>query len=90
MAIHPYCYKVYLMHKLPNAKLDYVAREVIARVSIVASIINCNASLCGNNHDYCNNIKNPCRELLQHYYLLPLLTKIILLLLEGVATNMPL
>jgi hypothetical protein len=61
---------------------DYMATKVIATISAVASIINCNASLCRNNHDYCNNIKNHCRELLQRYYLLPLLTQVILSLLQ--------
>jgi hypothetical protein len=69
---------------------DYVAKKVIATISIVATIIDCNISLRGNNHDYCNNIKNHCRVLLQHYYLLPLLTKDKLLLFLGIATNMTL
>jgi hypothetical protein len=40
---------------------NYVAIKVIVIILVVASIINCNALLCGNNHDYCNNI----RKLLQ-------------------------
>jgi hypothetical protein len=32
------------------------------------------------------NIKNHCKELLQRYYLKPFLTKVTLLLLEGIAT----
>jgi hypothetical protein len=90
VTIHLYCYKVCLMHKHPNAMPNYMAIKIIAPISVVASIINCNASLHGNNHDYCNKIKNHCRVLLQCYYLLPLLTKVTLLLLEGVATNMTL
>jgi hypothetical protein len=78
------------MHKHPNEIPNYVAIKVIATILVVACIINCNASLRGNNHDYCNNIKNYCRVLLQRYYLLPLLTKVILLLLEGVGTNITL
>jgi hypothetical protein len=69
---------------------SYVAIKVIAMISVVASIINCNASLCGNNHDYCNNIKSCYRVLLQYYYLLPLLTKVTLLLFEDIVTNMTL
>jgi hypothetical protein len=38
--------------------LDYMAIKVIATITTIAGIINCNASLRGNNHDYCNNIKN--------------------------------
>jgi hypothetical protein len=37
------------MHKHPNAMPNYMAIKVIATISVVASIINCNASLCGNN-----------------------------------------
>jgi hypothetical protein len=36
------------------------------------------------------NIKNCCKVLLQRYYLQPFLTKVTLLLLEGIATNMTL
>jgi hypothetical protein len=75
------------MHIHPNA-MTYVAKKSIATISVLATIINCNVSLHGNKHDYCNNIKNHCKVLLQHYYLLPLLAKVTLLLLEGVATNM--
>jgi hypothetical protein len=65
---------------------NYVAKEDIAMISVVASIINCNVLLRGNKHDYCNKIKNHCKVLLQRYDLLPFLTKVTLLLLEGVAT----
>jgi hypothetical protein len=78
------------MHIRPNAMTNYVAKKAIATISIVATIIDYNVSLRGNNHDYCNNIKSHCKVLLQRYYLLPLLTKVTLLLLEGVATNMAL
>jgi hypothetical protein len=78
------------MHKHHNAMPNYMAIKVIATISIVVSIINCNASLRGNNHDYCKNIKNHCKVLLQHYYLQPFLTKVTLLLLEGITTNMAL
>jgi hypothetical protein len=78
------------MHIHPNAILDYVAIKTIATISVVATIIDHNISLCGNKHDYCNNIKKHCRVLLQCYYLQPLLTKVTLLLLEGIATNMAL
>jgi hypothetical protein len=67
-----------------------MAKNVIATISVVATIIDHNVSLRGNNHDYCNNIKNCCRVLLQRYYLLPLLTKATLLLFVGIATNMTL
>jgi hypothetical protein len=76
------------MHKHPNAMPNYVAIKVIAMILVVASIIICNASLRGNNHDYCNNIKNRCKVLLQYYYLQPFLTKVTWLLLEDIATNM--
>ena len=89
-AIHPYCYNGCWMHIHPNAIPDYVAIKAIATISVVATIIDRNVSLRGNNHDYCNNIKNRCRVLLQRYYLQPLLTKVTLLLLEGIATNMAL
>jgi hypothetical protein len=62
VTIHPNCYKVCLMHKHPNAMPNYVAIKVIVTISVVASIINCNASLRGNNHDYCNNIKKPLQR----------------------------
>jgi hypothetical protein len=90
VAIHPYCYNICLMHIHPNAMPDYVAIKAIAIISVVASIINHNVSLRGNNHDYCNNIKDHCRVLLQRYYLLPLLNKVTLLLLKDIATNMTL
>jgi hypothetical protein len=35
-------------------------------------------------------LKNRCRVLLQHYYFLPLLTKVTVLLLEDIATNVAL
>jgi hypothetical protein len=69
---------------------DYVAIKAIAMILVVATIIHRNVSLRGNNHNYCHNIKNRCRVLLQCYYLLPLLTKVTLLLFEGIATNMTL
>jgi hypothetical protein len=78
------------MHIHPNAMSDYVAINTIAMISIVANIIDCNISLRDNNHDYCYNIKNHCRVLLQCYYMLPLLTKVALLLLEDIATNIAL
>jgi hypothetical protein len=62
---------------------NYVAIKVIVIILVVASIINCNALLCGNNHDYCNNI----RKLLQSAItMLPLSTKVTMLLLEDIAT----
>jgi hypothetical protein len=67
-----------------------VALKAIATILVVATIIDRNVSLCGNNHDYCNNIKNYCKMLLQRYYLQSLLTKVTWLLLEGIATNMAL
>jgi hypothetical protein len=78
------------MHIHPNAIPDYVAIKAIITISVVATIIDRNVSLCGNNHGYCNNMKNYCRMLLQCYYLQPLLTKVTWLLLEGIATNMAL
>jgi hypothetical protein len=78
------------MHMHPNEMTSYVTKKAIAMISIVATIIDCNISLRDNKHDYCNNIKNCCKVLLQHYYLLRLLTKVILLLLKGVATNITL
>jgi hypothetical protein len=86
VAIHPYCYNVYSMHIHPNAMTNYVANKVI----VVATIIDCNILLCDNKHDYYNNIKFRCKVLLQRYRSLPLLTKVTLLPLEGVTTNMPL
>jgi hypothetical protein len=74
------------MHKHPNAMPNYMAIKVIATISVVASIINCNASLCGNN---LQQHKKPLQSAIQHYYLLPLLTKVTLLLLD-IATNMAL
>jgi hypothetical protein len=74
----------------PNAISDYVAIKAITTILVVATIIDRNISLRGNNHGYCNNIKNCCRMLLQRYYLQPLLTKVTWLLLEGIATNMAL
>jgi hypothetical protein len=50
------------MHKHHNAMPNYMAIKVIATISIVVSIINCNASLRGNNHDYCKNIKKPLQS----------------------------
>jgi hypothetical protein len=54
-----------------------------------AHFFDCSVLLCGNSHDYCNK-KNCCRVLLQRYYLQPLLTKVTLLVLEGIARNMTL
>jgi hypothetical protein len=71
----------------PNAISDYVAIKAITTILVVATIIDRNISLRGNNHGYCNNIKNCCRMLLQRYYLQPLLTKVTWLLLEGIATK---
>jgi hypothetical protein len=88
MSIHPYCYNICLMHTHPNAIHNYVVIKAIAMISIVATIIDHNVSLCVNNHNYCNNIKNHCRVILQRYYLQPLLTKVTLLLLGGIAANM--
>jgi hypothetical protein len=62
VAIHSYCYKVCLMHKHPNAMLNYVVIKIIATILVVTSIINCNASFRGNNHDYCNNIEKPLQS----------------------------
>jgi hypothetical protein len=75
------------MHIHPNAVHDYMAIKAIAMMSVVATIIDRNGSLRGNNHNYCINIKSLCRVLLQCYYLLPLLTKVTLLLFESIATN---
>jgi hypothetical protein len=90
VAIHPYCYNVCWMHIHLNEIPNYVATKTIATISVVATIIDHNASSCSNNHKYCNNIKNYCRVLLQRYYLQQLLTKVTLLLLECIATNMTL
>jgi hypothetical protein len=35
------------------------AMKTITKISVVTSIIDCNVSLHGNNHDYCNNVKKP-------------------------------
>jgi hypothetical protein len=72
------------MHIYLNAIHNYVA------IKAIATIIDHNISLLGNNHNYCNNIKNHDRVLLQCYYLLTLLTRVTLLLFEGIATNMSL
>jgi hypothetical protein len=50
------------MHIHPNAIPDYVAIKAIAMISIVAASIDHNVSFCGNNHDNCNNIKNPLQS----------------------------
>jgi hypothetical protein len=76
------------MHIRPNVIHDYVVIKAIATISVVATIIDHNVLLRDSNHNYCNNIKNYCRVLLKHYYLLPLLTKVTLLLFEGIAINM--
>jgi hypothetical protein len=78
------------MHIHPNATYDYVAQKVVSMIWVVATIIDCNISLHGNNHDYCNKQKNHCKVLLQCYYLQPFLTKVTLSLLEGIATKMTL
>jgi hypothetical protein len=52
------------MHTHPNATHDYVAIKAIAMISVVVTIIDHNVSLRGNNHNYCNNIKNRCRVIL--------------------------
>jgi hypothetical protein len=90
VAIYPYCYNVCSMHIHPNAIYNYVAIKAIVTISIVATIISYNVSLCGNNHNCCSNIKNHCRVLLQCYCLLPLLIKVTLLLFKGITTNMTL
>jgi hypothetical protein len=64
MVKHPYCYNTSLMHIHPNAMYGYMAKKAIAMISVVATIINCNVSLCGNNHNYSNNIKTCCKVLL--------------------------
>jgi hypothetical protein len=87
VAINPYCYNVCLMHIHPNSIHDYKAIKDITTISVVATIIDSNVSLRGNNHNYCNNIKNCYKVILQRYYLLPLLTKVALLLFEGIVTN---
>jgi hypothetical protein len=78
------------MHIHPNAIPDYVAIKAIAMISVVAIIIDNNILLRGNNHDYCNNIKNCRKVLLQCYHMQPLLTKVTLLPLEGIPINMTL
>jgi hypothetical protein len=78
------------MHIHPNAIPDYMPIKAITTISVVATIIDPNVLLRGNNHGYCNNIKNCCRMLLERYYLHPLLTKVTWLLLEGIATNIAL
>jgi hypothetical protein len=40
-----------------NATHDYVVIKAIAMISVVAIIVDCNISLCGSNHNYCNNKK---------------------------------
>jgi hypothetical protein len=78
------------MHIHPNAIPNYVAINTIASILVVVTIIDRNVSLRSDNHNYCNNIKNHCRVLLLRYKLQPLLTKVTLLLLECIATNMAL
>jgi hypothetical protein len=78
------------MHIHPNAIPDYVAIKAIAMISVVAIIIDNDILLRGNNHDYCSNIKNCRKVLLQCYYMQPLLTKVTLLPLEGIPINMTL
>jgi hypothetical protein len=90
VVLYLYCYNICLLHIHHNAIPDNVAIKTIAMTSVVATIINCNVSLRGNNHDYCKNIKNHCIVLLQRYYLQSLLTKVTLLLLEGIETIMAL
>jgi hypothetical protein len=76
------------IHIHPNAIPDYVAIKTIATISVVAIIIDRNISLHSNNHNYCNNIKNYYIVILQRSYLQPFLTKVTLLLLKCIATNM--
>jgi hypothetical protein len=78
------------MHIHPNTMYEYVAKKAIPTIWVIATIIDCNVSLRCNNHDYCNDHKNHCKVLLQRYYLQQFLTKVTLLLLEGIATNMAL
>jgi hypothetical protein len=69
VAIQPYCYNICWMHMHLNAIPDYVAKKTIVTISIVATIIDRNVSLRGSNNDYCNNMKNHYRKLLQCYNL---------------------
>jgi hypothetical protein len=55
--MHPYCYNISWMHIHPNAIPNYMTIKAITTISVVATIINRNISLRGNNHGYCNNIK---------------------------------
>jgi hypothetical protein len=57
VVIHLYCYNVCSMHIHPNAIHNYIAIKDIATILAIATIIDHNISLCGNNHNYCNNIK---------------------------------
>jgi hypothetical protein len=79
--------KIFWYHSVKNMWEGF---QVSTKISVVASIIDCNVSLRGNNHNYCNIIKNHCRVLLQRNYFLTLLTKVTLLLLKDIATNMTL
>jgi hypothetical protein len=45
------------MHIHPNAIPDYMPIKAITTISVVATIIDPNVLLRGNNHGYCNNIK---------------------------------
>jgi hypothetical protein len=65
-----------------------VAKKAIAMIWVVATIIDCNISLHGNNHDYCNSIQKPLQSAIAMLLLATILTKVTLLLLEGIATNM--
>jgi hypothetical protein len=57
------------MHLHPNAISNYMVIKVVAMILVVTTIINHNVSLRGNNHDYCNNIKDHGIVLWQRYSL---------------------
>jgi hypothetical protein len=41
-----------------------MAIKAIATILVIATIINHNISLCGNKHNYCNNIKKPLQSVI--------------------------
>jgi hypothetical protein len=59
-------------------------------ILVVAIILDRNVSLCGDNYNYCNNNKNYYKVLLQCYYLLPISTKVPLVIFEVIVANMTL
>jgi hypothetical protein len=81
------CLQFHEIHCLDTTRKLVYCRRFHYNVKKFVAIGMC---YCHQTYKWLQQHKNHCRVLLQRYYMQPLLTKVVLLLLEDIATNMTL